>query len=100
MGVKASAQITVYIPYRVQNLRNPLLILRRRLEVQQNLLMLLEVRKAYISWIALYFAMMHFSILEFLCLQVTKRQRIHTAKLSMWKAELKRIEKGKDLNNA
>ena len=83
------------ISYRVQNLRNPLLILRCRLGVQQNLLTLLEVRKAYISWIALYFAMIHFSILEFLCLQVTKRQRMRTEKLSMWKTELKRIEKGK-----
>lgn len=34
------------IPYRVQNLRNPLLILRRRLGVQQNLLTLLEVQKS------------------------------------------------------
>lgn len=34
------------IPYRVQNLRNTLLILRRRLGVQQNLLTLLEVQKS------------------------------------------------------
>ena len=45
MGVKTSVQVTVYIPCRVQNLRNPLLILRRRLGVQQNLLTLLEVQK-------------------------------------------------------
>lgn len=95
MGVKASAQVTVYYPLQSSKPTKPITYSPLSTWSTTEPSYTAGSTKAYISWIALYFAMIHFSILEFLCLQVTKRQRMHTEELSMRKTELKRIEKGK-----
>ena len=88
------------IPYRVQNLRNPLLILRRRLGVQQNLLTLLEVQKS------LYFVdFVIFCDDTFQYSGVSLSSSYEAAKDTYRKAidvedRIETIREGKDLNNA